>query len=143
MPFARYATAPRAAVRPLASSAVKRAVPAAACLLALAIAGCTTSPARYAASLPQQDPKFHSPQCFEMRARAANYEAGRKPPMSWATGALMGPYGLAIAAASKEHQEKQRRLFARDMHLACSSRPLPRELDVEQERPAEPGSVPR
>lgn len=141
MSFARYPAAPRAAVRPLARLAVKRALPAA--LLTLALAGCAAAPAHYAASLPQQDPKFHSPQCLEMRARAANYEAGRKPPMSWTTGALMGPYGLAIAAASKDHQAKQRRLFARDMHLACSSRPLPRELYVEQERPAEPGSVPR
>jgi hypothetical protein len=58
-------------------------------------------------------------------------------------GVLLGPYGLAIAAASKEHQAKQRKLFARDMHLACSSRPLPRELVVEAELPPPPGQVVR
>jgi hypothetical protein len=112
-------------------------------LAALALAGCTATPAEFAASLSPQDPKWQTPQCLQMRAAAPNFEAGKRPPMGWGTGVLLGPYGLAIAAASKEHQAKQRKLFARDMHLACSSRPLPRELVVEAELPPPPGQVVR
>lgn len=112
-------------------------------LAALALAGCTATPAEFAASLSPQDPKWQTPECVQMRAAAPNVEAGKRPPMGWGTGVLLGPYGLAIAAASKEHQAKQRKLFARDMHLACSSRPLPRELVVEAELPPPPGQVVR
>ena len=101
--------------------------PAAALLLAAAIAGCTTPPADYATALPSQDPKWLSPECQEMRAAAASYEAGERP-LYWSAGALLGPYGLAIVAAGKDHQAKQRKLFVRDMHLKCSSQPLPKEL---------------
>jgi hypothetical protein len=101
----------------------------AACLLA--VAGCTTSPTEYAFSLSQQDPKWQSPECAQMRAEAATYGAGKRQPLSWGAGALLGPYGLALAAASKDHQEKQRQKFVRDMHLTCSSRPLPKELEVD------------
>jgi hypothetical protein len=101
--------------------------PAAALLLTAAIAGCTTSPADYATGLPSQDPKWLSPECQEARVAAAGYETGERP-LYWSAGALLGPYGLAIVAAGKDHQAKQRKLFVRDMHLKCSSQPLPKEL---------------
>ena len=44
-------------------------------------------------------------------------------------GGNVSPYGLALAAAGKEHQNKQRRLLARDLHLKCSRKPLPKELE--------------
>jgi hypothetical protein len=84
-------------------------------------------PADYAATLSNQDPKWSSPQCEEIRAAALNY---KQRNLSWAAGALIGPYGLALVAAGKEHQEKQRKLFAREMHLRCSSLPLPKELQI-------------
>ncbi|MBL8576123.1 MAG: hypothetical protein JNK47_02765 [Mesorhizobium sp.] len=93
-------------------------------------AGCTSMPTDYAATLSKQDPKWTSPECQEIRATAANY---KEQKVNWAAGALIGPYGLAIVAAGKEHQEKQRVKMAREMHLACSSQPLPKNL---QERPA-------
>ncbi|MCO5162947.1 MAG: hypothetical protein M9939_17565 [Mesorhizobium sp.] len=98
----------------------------AACLLALA--GCASAPAPTSTALPQFDPKATSPECRTARAAAAEWEANRKPPMNLAVGALMGPYGLALAAASRDHQAKKRRLLARDVHLACSSAPLPAQL---------------
>lgn len=104
---------------------------AAACLLAVIVAGCTTSPADYAAALSTQDPKWQSPECEQIRLAALNYEAGKKKPLSWAAGLVLGPYGLALAAATKEHQEKQRKLFNREMHMRCSSLPLPKELQVD------------
>ena len=113
--------APLAAARPAGS----------ACLLAVGLAACTTPPADYAMALSRQDPKWQSPQCVEMRAAASSYAAREKKPLNWSTGVLLGPYGLGIAAAGKDYQEKRRKLFVREMHLRCSSRPLPRELQFD------------
>lgn len=104
----------------------------AACLLALS--ACTTVPADYAAALSVQDKKFQSPACRKMRADAVSYEA-RERDLHWSAGALIGPYGLAIVAAGKEHQEKQRRQFVREMHLKCSGQPLPKALEIRPPAP--------
>src|SRR5690606_19877842 len=97
-------------------------------LTAALLAGCTTPPAEYAQTLSSQDPKWQSPQCQDIRAAAATYEAGGTRPLSIPAGLLLGPYGLGIALAGREHQETKRKLFARDMHLRCSSLPLPDNL---------------
>lgn len=91
-------------------------------------AGCTSTPKDYATTLSAQDPKWSSPECQQIRAQALEY---KEKNVNWASGALIGPYGLAIVAAGKEHQEKQRKLFARDMHLRCSSQPLPKNLEIQ------------
>lgn len=104
-------------------------------LLAATVSGCTTPPAEYAATLSSQDPKWQSPECQKIRAAALTYEAGKTKPMHMGTALLLGPYGLAIAAAGREHQEKQRKLFARDMHLRCSSLPLPKNLQIQDSNP--------
>lgn len=102
------------------------------CLLSMALVGCTTSPQNYAASLSTQDPKWQSPQCEEICAAAVNYEAGEKKASDLAPGLLIGPYGLGIAMAIKENDEKRRKIFVREMHLRCSSLPLPKELENTQ-----------
>ncbi len=66
-----------------------------------------------------------------MRRAALDYESREPDTLGWGTGMLLGPYGLGIAAASKEHREKQRAAFNRQMHLQCSSQPLPPELRVQ------------
>ncbi|NKC23049.1 hypothetical protein HED50_18310 [Ochrobactrum oryzae] len=101
-------------------------------LLLMMLVGCTTSPQNYAASLSTQDPKWQSPQCEEIRAKAENYEAGETKVSDLAPGLLIGPYGLGIAAAIKENDEKRRKIFVREMHLRCSSQPLPKELENTQ-----------
>jgi hypothetical protein len=98
------------------------------CVLALLVAGCTTSPAEYSAKLPAQDAKWNTAECRKMRAAAATYDANEKKTMGVAAGMVFGPYGVAIALAGKEYKAKQRKLFVRDMHIACSSRPLPPDL---------------
>ncbi len=90
-------------------------------------ASCTTAPAEYAAGLSSRDVKWETPECRKLRADAATYEA-RERDLYWSAGALLGPYGLGIVAAGKEHQQKQRKLFVREMHLRCSSLPLPDQL---------------
>lgn len=59
----------------------------------------------------------------------AGLQPGRKAGKLGA-GLLLGPYGLGLAAAGKEHQQKERKLYAREIHLKCSSQPLPRELQA-------------
>ena len=95
--------------------------------LAATVAGCATSPVDYGASLSQQDQKWASPECQQARAAASDYEAREKHHPGWEFAAL-GPYGLGIIAATKEAEQKQRKLFAREVHLQCSGLPLPKEL---------------
>jgi hypothetical protein len=95
--------------------------------LAAIVAGCTTSPVDYESSLSQQDQKWASPECQQARVAASGYDAREKQHPGWGFVAL-GPYGLGIIAATKEHEQKQRKLVAREVHLQCSSLPLPKEL---------------
>ncbi|CAN7626386.1 hypothetical protein [Aminobacter sp. LjRoot7] len=94
----------------------------------LAVAGCASQPVDHATTLSPQDPKWRSAECAQARAAAANYAASEKETMSVSAGLLLGPYGLGIAMAGKQHQAKMRKQFARDMHLKCSSKPLPASL---------------
>ena len=71
--------------------------------LTATVAGCVSSPVQYGASL--------SP--------------------GWGFGVLLGPYSMGLVAAAKEHQQQQRRLLARQVHLQCSSLPLPKDLDFD------------
>jgi hypothetical protein len=100
------------------------------CVLATAIAGCATSPTDYAATLSKQDRKWQSPQCQQARRDAADYEAREKDNLGWSAAPLFGPYGVPLVAAIKEQEQKQRRRFSREVHIQCSSLPLPRELQT-------------
>lgn len=99
-------------------------------VLAAALAGCVTSPVEYVSSLSNQDPKWASPECNQARQRASDYDAREKKNPGLVTAVILGPYGLALVAAIKENEQKQRRKFARDVHLRCSSQPLPKNLEV-------------
>lgn len=96
--------------------------------LAATLAGCVTSPVDYGASLSQQDPKWLSPECQQARMAASTYEAREKEHPGWGFGVMLGPYSLGLVAAIKEHEQKQRKLFSREVHLQCSSLPLPKDL---------------
>ncbi|MFE0015773.1 hypothetical protein ACFWXH_13075 [Mesorhizobium sp. NPDC059054] len=99
-------------------------------LLAALVSGCATSPTNYAATLSTKDPKWRSKQCEQIRATALAFEAKEKETRKLAPGLLLGPYGIGLALAIKEHQDKQRKQIARDMHMQCSSQPLPKELQA-------------
>lgn len=96
--------------------------------LAALLAGCVTSPVDYETSLSTQDPKWVSPECQKARMEASDYDAREKEHPGWGFGVLLGPYSLGLVAAVKEHEQKQRKLFSREVHLQCSSLPLPKEL---------------
>jgi hypothetical protein len=104
----------------------KLAILAFSCLLA----GCVTQPANYATTLSMQDPKFESEDCKQIRVAALGYDdkVGQRAMIGMASGLILGPFGIPLAAAADANQNEQRRLFAREIHLRCSSLPLPPEL---------------
>ncbi|MEZ2329669.1 hypothetical protein AB6802_08090 [Mesorhizobium sp. RCC_202] len=99
--------------------------------LGAVLAGCVASPVDYAGSLSQQDPKWATPQCQQARVAAVDYEQREKQHPGWGMGVLLGPYSMGMVAAIKQHEQDQRRLLARQVHLQCSSRPLPKDLDFD------------
>lgn len=98
--------------------------------ICLVAAGCTATPSRYAASLPENDPKWNSKECKDIRLKALDYndKTGGRMAIGLASGLLLGPFGLPIAAAADAKQEEIRQDWAREVHMACSSRPLPKSL---------------
>lgn len=104
----------------------------------LVLAGCTTTPDRYAAQLPQDDPKYNTAECKEIRLKALEFDnkVGSRVAIGLASGLLLGPFGIPIAAAADAEREDARRTFAREVHLRCSSQPLPKNLEVKP--PARP-----
>lgn len=104
------------------------------CVLATlgALAGCTSTPDRYAASLSNKDPKWETAECKEIRLKALEFDnkVGSRVAIGLASGLLLGPFGIPIAAASDAEREEARRMFAREIHLRCSSLPLPKNLEV-------------
>lgn len=97
--------------------------------VAIALTGCATSPVSYTATLSAQDPKWQTPACVQARKDAVDYEAREKTHLGWGAAPMFGPYGVPIIATIKEGEQKQRRKFSRQVHLNCSSTPLPAELD--------------
>lgn len=107
-------------------------------IVVLVLAGCVSQPANYATTLSTQDPKWESPECNEIRLAALNYDdkVGQRMAVGLAAGLLLGPFGLPLAAAADANQNEQRRLFAREMHMRCSSLPLPDNLREVKQKPA-------
>ena len=101
------------------------------CVLVL-LAGCTATPDKYAASLPQNDPKYNTQECRDIRLAALSFDnkVGSRMAIGLASGLLLGPFGLPIAAASDAEREEARKHFAREIHMRCSSKPLPKNLEV-------------
>jgi hypothetical protein len=102
-------------------------------VLLLALSACTSVPAEYATTLSTQDPKWTSPECKQIRLAALNYDdkVGQRMAIGMASGLLLGPFGLPLAIAADANQEQKRKLFAREVHMRCSSLPLPKELRLD------------
>jgi len=116
---------------------MKRATTGAAILLLAALAACSkTVPSEYASTLSPADPKWQSEACRQMRADAARHDVDPDDTFTLGKGVLLGPYGIGIAVAGMEHRENKRREFARDLHLQCSSQPVPQALKVTPQRAA-------
>lgn len=100
--------------------------------VSLMLAGCVTQPANYAATLSVQDPKWNSSECEQIRLAAINYDdkVGQRVAIGLASGLLLGPFGLPIAVAADMNQNEKRKMFAREVHMRCSSLPLPDNLKI-------------
>lgn len=99
------------------------------------LVGCTPTPAKYAASLPEDDPKWNTQECKDIRLQALNFDnkVGSRVAIGLASGLLLGPFGLPIAAAADGEREDARRDYAREVHVRCSSKPLPSNLAVKKQ----------
>lgn len=99
------------------------------CALGIVV-GCTPKPALYAESLSQSDPKWETEDCKQIRLAALNFDnkTGQRVAIGLASGILLGPFGIPIAAAADAEAEDNRRQFARELHMRCSSLPLPANL---------------
>jgi hypothetical protein len=102
----------------------------------LIIGGCAPKPQLYAETLASTDPKYNSAECREIRLRALGYDdkTTERAVTGLALGLFLGPFGLPIAAAVDANQNQERRMFAREVHLRCSSQPLPDVLKSSSER---------
>lgn len=100
------------------------------------ISSCAPKPQIYAESLALTDPKYNSPDCKEIRLKALGYDdkVGQRAAIGLASGLLLGPFGIPIAVAVDSSQNEERRVFAREVHLRCSSQPLPENLKSETEK---------
>lgn len=96
------------------------------------LAGCTATPDKYAASLPQNDPKYNTQECKDVRLSALHFDnkVGSRMAVGVASGLLLGPFGLPLAAAADAEREEARKSFAREIHMRCSSQPLPKNLEA-------------
>lgn len=116
----------------------RTALAAAACL---ALSACATSPADYSGQLNENDAKWNSPDCKQIRLDAVNFDEkiGQRVAIGIGAGLLLGPFGIPLAAAADSHQNDRRRAFDREMWLRCQSAPLPEALkDKPPSAPATP-----
>ena len=93
------------------------------------ITGCAESPNTISKNYID-DPKYNSKECKEMRIKALEYNDKILGRMSTglAFGIFLGPMGLPIAAASEFPLNEERKSWSREVHLVCSSDPLPNRL---------------
>jgi hypothetical protein len=105
--------------------------------LCIGLAGCQTTPAKYAAALPQDDPKWNSADCKAIRLKALDYDdkVGGRMAIGVGAGLLLGPFGIPLAAAADANQNEIRKAWDREVHLACSSKPLPESLKDKPQKP--------
>lgn len=97
--------------------------------IGLVCAGCAAEPQSYVASLRTSDPKWQSSACKAIRQQANGYEQEENERLksSIAIG-LLSPSG-ALATTNVTNQQNNRRMhFNRELHLKCSSAPLPKDL---------------
>jgi hypothetical protein len=101
----------------------------AAIAVGLFCAGCATEPQKYLAGLSPSDPKWQSAACKAVRARADSFEQEEKERLkqSIAVGLLSPSGALATTNVTNQHNVRLKQ-FNREVHLKCSSAPLPDDL---------------
>lgn len=92
----------------------------------LAIAGCAKNPKTLTVDYVN-DPKFNTVECKEIRKKALEYndQVLGRTATGVGLGLLLGPLGIPLAAMGDLAQNEERKSWNREIHLACSSEPLP------------------
>jgi hypothetical protein len=100
------------------------------------LAACAPKPQIYAESLPSDDPKWKTPECVSIREKAFGYDdkVAERAVGGLALGLVLGPFGIPFAVAADASQNEDRRSFAREVHMRCSSKPLPEKLKTPDEQ---------
>ena len=95
-------------------------------ILSLSLIGCAQNPNEISSNYVN-DPKFNTENCQNMRQKALEYNDRVLGRMGTgvALGLFLGPFGLPLAAAGDLAQNEERKAWSREVHLACSSDPLP------------------
>jgi hypothetical protein len=86
----------------------------------------STSPQDYARGFDARDPRFNSVQCQDARKQAAAYDPNTVG--QFAAGMAASPFGGVVASA----ENTRRKRFLTAMHQACSSKPVPDEIDPDK-----------
>ena len=98
-------------------------------LVAWGLAGCAENPNEISNNYIE-DPKYQTKECTEMRQKALQYNdrvLGRVGT-GLAVGIFLGPLVIPFAAGADVAQNEERKAWSREVHLACSSNPLPENL---------------
>lgn len=105
----------------------------------LVLGACAPKPQIVAEKLDRIDPKYDSAECQAMRKKALDYDdkLGGRMAIGVASGLLLGPFGIPLAAMADANQDQIRRAWSRELWQACSSQPLPKNLLVAGEKPAD------
>jgi hypothetical protein len=93
---------------------------------AFGLAGCAQNPNEISNDYIN-DPKYNTEGCQEMRIKALDYNdrvLGRVGT-GLALGLFLGPFGIPLSVMADANQNEERKAWSREVHLACSSDPLP------------------
>lgn len=93
------------------------------------VAGCAPDPKTMSGDYIE-DAKYNNAECKAMRQKALEYNDRTLSRMGtgMALGLFLGPFGIPLAASADVKQNEERKAWAREVHLACSSDPLSENL---------------
>ena len=75
------------------------------------------------------DSKYDTQDCIDQRQKALAHDDNTLSPMNRMALILFIPFGIPIVAESDFTQKEERKTRSRKLHLACSSDPLPDDLE--------------
>jgi len=75
------------------------------------------------------NPEYDTQDCIDQRQKALTHDDNTLSIMNRVALILFIPFGIPIVAESDFMQNEERKTRSRELHLACSSDPLPSDLE--------------